>query len=219
MIAQIGVELFVPEEYLPEMHSEGGPIESLQFIFMSIACLLAAYLLVCIEDRFLKLWVAILLAGSIYITGEEISWGQHLFEWYTPEFWSQVNDQNETNLHNTSSWLDQKPRLLLFIGMVIGGIVFPLLRRYRPSALPQKFDSIYPQDYIFVTALGVLLPYLAHEIAEHFFDAAMFHRVSEVQELYMYYFILLYVWGLKKQERCVETLVRLIKIISGHTKE
>lgn len=199
IIAQIGVELFVPVEYLPEMHSEGGPIESLQFIVMSLACLLAFYLLIRVENKLLKVWIAILLAGSIYITGEEVSWGQHIFGWYTPEFWTSINDQNETNFHNTSSWLDQKPRALLIIGMVVGGVVFPLLRKFKPSALPQKFASLYPQDYIFVTALGVIVPYLLQEIAVNLFNVGLFHRVSELQELYMYYFILLYLWGLKRQ--------------------
>lgn len=198
LIVQICVEIFVPVEFLPEMHTEGGPIETLQFVFMVLACLLGAYLLITAKNSFMKIWLAILLAGSIYIAGEEVSWGQHIFEWYTPEFWSSVNDQNETNLHNTSSWLDQKPRALLIIGMVVGGLIFPLLRRFKPAVLPQKFSNIYPQDYMVVTALGVIGPYLVQEISDVFFGVDLFHRVSEVQELYMYYFILLYLWGLKK---------------------
>lgn len=198
LLAQIGVELFVPEAYLPEMHSEGGPIETIQFLFIALASVLALVLVFRADGIFLKGWFSLFLAGSVYIAGEEISWGQHIFEWYTPEFWSQINDQNETNLHNTSSWLDQKPRLLLFIGIVAGGLLVPLLRRYRPSLLPKKFAVLYPQGYMWVTALGVLIPYLAQEIAETVFGASLSHRVSEVQELYMYFFILLYMYGFVK---------------------
>lgn len=32
--------------------------------------------------------------------GEEISWGQRIFNWKTPESLSAINAQNETNLHN-----------------------------------------------------------------------------------------------------------------------
>ncbi len=39
--------------------------------------------------------------GSLYIAGEEMSWGQHFFHWNTPEYWAEVNRQQETNLHNT----------------------------------------------------------------------------------------------------------------------
>jgi hypothetical protein len=37
--------------------------------------------------------------------GEEISWGQRIFGWGTPEFLGELNAQNETNLHNL--WFSQ----------------------------------------------------------------------------------------------------------------
>jgi len=36
----------------------------------------------------------------VFASGEEISWGQRLFGWGTPEFFSEHNYQDETNLHN-----------------------------------------------------------------------------------------------------------------------
>ena len=112
----------------------------------------------------------------------------------------------ETNLHNTSSWLDQKPRLLLFIGMVVGGLIIPALRRWKPVVLPARFSAIYPENHMAITALGVLVPYLLQEVAEHGFNAHIFLRVSEVQEMYMYYFILLYVCDLRKLKNRQESL-------------
>lgn len=43
-----------------------------------------------------------LLAGLalLFIVGEEISWGQRIFGWSTPEGMVAVNRQDETNLHN-----------------------------------------------------------------------------------------------------------------------
>jgi hypothetical protein len=138
--------------------------------------------------------------GSFYIFGEEISWGQHILNWNTPEYWSAINDQNETNLHNTSAWLDQKPRLLLFIGICAAGLLAPALRRWKPQWLPGRFDVFYPSDILAVTALGVLLPYTVQEIAEHFFHGGIFTRVSEVQEAFLYYFVALYLWDLYNRE-------------------
>lgn len=60
-----------------------------------------------------RIWIAIVTAGAFYMAGEEVSWGQWFFLWDTPDAFLAINDQHETNLHNTSSWLDQKPRLLL----------------------------------------------------------------------------------------------------------
>ena len=40
------------------------------------------------------------LCGLIFIVGEEISWGQRIFGFATPETLSEINRQGESNLHN-----------------------------------------------------------------------------------------------------------------------
>ena len=75
-------------------------------------------------------WLAIFGLGCVYFLGEEISWGQHLFGWATPDNWKELNDQGETNLHNMSGWLDQIPRTILSIGIIVGGLFCGLLRKW-----------------------------------------------------------------------------------------
>jgi hypothetical protein len=60
--------------------------------------------------------------GTFYMAGEEVSWGQWFFMWDTPDTFLEINDQHETNLHNVSSWMDQKPRLLLELWALFGAI-------------------------------------------------------------------------------------------------
>lgn len=194
----IGFELTLTGPKLDAMYSENGPLELIQFFFMILATILAGRLIFEAKDRLMKLWAVLLFAGSFYIVGEEVSWGQWLVGWGTPDFWAIFNDQNETNLHNTSAWFDQKPRLLLFIGIVVGGLVIPALRRIRPALLPQRFAQFYPQDHIAVTAIGVLVPYTIQKIGVTFFQFRFFERVSEIQEAYIYFFILLYIYDLRK---------------------
>lgn len=204
LVMQIGIEIFVTDEDLKGgLHSEWGPHETLQSIFITGAFLVAMFTLPKINwqtQKLLGIWFALAGLCCFYVAGEEISWGQHILNWQTPAYWSGVNDQNETNLHNTSAWLDQKPRLILFIGIIIGGLVIPALRRWKPSALPKKFEQFYPADILVVTALGVTLPYLAEEIKEHLSQGRLFKRTSELQELYMYYFVLLYLINLRFRE-------------------
>jgi hypothetical protein len=50
-----------------------------------------------------------LLAGSI---PPARSWGQHFFQWKTPEYWAIVDRQEETNLHNTHPAFEQWPRAI-----------------------------------------------------------------------------------------------------------
>ena len=42
----------------------------------------------------------LLIAGFVVVAGEEISWGQRVFGWETPQTVAEVNLQQETNLHN-----------------------------------------------------------------------------------------------------------------------
>jgi len=81
-------------------------------------------------------WVALVVLSTLYFFGEEVSWGQHLFAWETPEWFR--NRQNETNLHNLSSWYNQKPRHLFLLWVVVGGIGVPLFRRLRRVAPPPQ---------------------------------------------------------------------------------
>lgn len=194
----IGFELTLTGADLNAMYSENGPLELIQFAFVVLAAILAARLVFEAKDKLIKLWALALFAGSFYIAGEEVSWGQWILGWGTPEFWAIFNDQNETNLHNTSAWFDQKPRLILFIGMVVGGLIIPALRRWKPDVLPQRFADFYPGDYMAITTIGVLFPYTIQKIGEGFFGISFFERVSEIQEAYIYFFIFLYVYGLRK---------------------
>ena len=78
-------------------------------------------------------WAATVTLACVYFAGEELSWGQQLFHWSTPEAIEKLNDQQETNLHNMSSWFDQKPRALLELWLVIGGILIPVREWQRGS--------------------------------------------------------------------------------------
>ena len=76
-------------------------------------------------------WVLMWTLACVFFAGEEISWGQWLFEWETPELFRKLNSQEETNLHNITPWLFQKPQALVEIWILIGGLVLPLWWRYK----------------------------------------------------------------------------------------
>ena len=84
----------------------------------------------------LRAWLILLLVGTVYFAGEEMSWGQFAVGWQTPEGWKEINDQGETNLHNTWSLLDQLPRAMLTLAAGVGGILVPFYRRLRGIEAP-----------------------------------------------------------------------------------
>ena len=126
-----------------------------------------------------------------FCAGEEISWGQTYLQWVTPESWGLINDQNETNLHNTSDWLDQKPKILLQIGVLVGGLIIPALARWKPEKLSARFAAIYPTWQTSVTA-GIALALKLIDTVQDRVDAHLFWRISEAIEIFVYYFVLLY---------------------------
>lgn len=182
---------------------EFGGIEILQAIVLLVGFVFSLFVL---RDawktgnRYLTGWVGIATLGCLYVFLEEISYGQHFIGWETSEFWQRVNDQGETNLHNTSSWLDQKPRLVLEIGVIVGGMIIPVLEKYKPEWLPKKFALIYPAGALFWTAFLGELSHILAELnhAKDYGDMIM-GRVSEVQELAYYYFVLLYLVMLRRK--------------------
>jgi len=183
----------LPTDKLIYLYEEQyGVLEYMQAIAaLAGAGVALACLRLCKGDKFLIFWCATAFLSCLYIGLEEISYGQHFFKWGTPEFWAHFNDQNETNLHNTSQWLDQKPRQILTVGVIVGGIIIPLLQKYKPHLLPKRFEIIYPEAALFWPAMLVILSRIAKTL--HKADIiSIYQRASEVNEFYLYYFTLAY---------------------------
>ena len=70
------------------------------------------------------------VAGLVFLVGEEISWGQRIFGWSTPEGLAAMNRQGETTVHNIGFGQDLVAWALLAIGL--WGSVLP--RLLRPGA-------------------------------------------------------------------------------------
>ena len=202
LAAQALIELFASQKLLGELHSESGPHEFFEFIFVGAAFFVAVSTLTKLkypQQKWLCAWVSLAAICCFYVAGEEVSWGQHFLKWSTPEYWAHINDQGETNLHNTSSWLDQKPRLILLIGSVTGGLIIPFLQRFKPSVLPKRFEIIYPPAILGVTAALAVSVNLIDKIFELFTKFPILSRGSEVEELYLFYFVLLYLIVLRRR--------------------
>ena len=79
-----------------------------------------------LESQF-KILNILYLFGVIYYLLEEISWGQHIFNWNTPDFFIEINDQNETNFHNSSGIFNQLPRNLLLIWCSLSFLIVKII--------------------------------------------------------------------------------------------
>jgi len=141
-------------------------------------------------SRLLKGWLLIMILGSAYFALEEISYGQHMFGWGTSETWKELNDQDETNLHNVHALFDQVPRAILTLGILIGGVLLPLYRHFRGIRLDENSSRFYWQwptlDCVTIGLLVILIRPLLSLVDLEFINT------GETKENLFALFILLY---------------------------
>lgn len=102
--------------------------------------------------------LSILICLILFVmAGEELSWGQRIFGWATPEVISKVNAQNETNLHNMATQAFQNTLYfggwLLLIGFsfwrkTLSGII----KKVKPLAF--LADWLPPMSFVLIFAAG-----------------------------------------------------------------
>ena len=209
LAVELGFRMLNEPVYRIFWQSELGPVETGTVVVLLsgiLAGLMALQKVGKLPTRWLTGWLILAIVGSIYFCGEEASWGQHWLGWETPQAMSNLNDQDETNLHNTSSWLDQKPRLLLELGILVGGLLYPsylwLRQRTWPSDPADVHYWVWPDRQLLPTALLAITVGLPQRLENLFGWPVPYPldiRASETQELYFALFISLYLCSFQKR--------------------
>ncbi|WP_169566139.1 hypothetical protein [Sneathiella limimaris] len=191
LTAQLIVRGFWPDFARDYFSGEGGIVENVTVVILIPTILLAIYLVLnraSLPVRWMTYWYALLGLACLYFAGEEASWGQHWFGWETPEFMGELNDQGETNLHNMSSWLDQKPRLIVELSALIGGVILPIWRaRKGIQFVKGSWQDLFWPTWICLP-VSVIVGFI--KIPDRVFGSTNIPypfnlNVSETQELYV----------------------------------
>ena len=198
--------------YLYWFERELGFIELITpvILIVAIVCGIRVFLLrKQLPVGWLKTWMLLVILGCVYFAGEDLSWGQHLIGWDTPEEIKAINDQEETNIHNISSWFDQKPRLLLELWIIIGGIFIAGWRKWKGEMFDK--DSwqfwFWPGFACFPAAVLAELAKLPERIKTTFELQPLKYgeiRYSELQELMFAVFLLCYLASVFKRLNAIK---------------
>lgn len=197
-----------------EPNWEFGLLETTQNVFLAIALIMAGVMCARAKPLLLKVWLGIVFLGVLYLLGEETSWGQHYLRWGTEGWFAEYNDQQETNFHNTSALFDQLPRNLLYLGMIVGGIVHPLLKLARngrglidqPWWWAPTIACLPTVVFAFLAGAPKALDKVADALALEAWSTgfrleAYVGRASEMEECFMYLFFVVYLWSLARRLR------------------
>jgi len=195
------------------IHSESGFVELGTVVLCVVAVTLTALIVRRhhVLPRPVTLCASLLGAAAFLFLGEEISWGQHLFGWNTPDYWREINRQGETNLHNLGYAFNQLPRGVLSALCAIGGIVLPLLCHGRFERLDTVAAWLVPDRRLIpvsvLAALGTVpkrLLQLGDWLEEGTFWELALPR-SEVKEYFIAMALTMYLWCLHVRVRRSES--------------
>lgn len=195
-------------------NKESGLLENITVILLAIAIFitLKGFQTVATSDwaqplkKTSQAWLILYCLGCIYFLGEEISWGQHLFDWATPDSWADINDQNETNLHNTYAIFDQIPRAIMTLGIVVFGFFYPIFSNQKQpqTSQGQLAPHFFPGKACVITAATILF-ISVHDKIYGLFGTSVPEIIDigdgEVKECLIALFILVYIVELSDRWR------------------
>lgn len=145
--------------------TERGIIEWLQFGLLMLAASIAiGSSAVLFQKRKWLLFIVTVVTslGFLFLAGEEISWGQHILNFETPEYFTQTNLQNEVTLHNSEQvagyiWA-------AYVAVCLWGILSSFVGRYVKLWWMQLFttDKLSVLYYLFPLLYLLQQQYYGH---------------------------------------------------------
>lgn len=147
--------------------AEQGPVEIGTVVFYGVAACTSVALGVktkgFVPNRY-RVFYFLFALGASFIALEEMSYGQHLFGWESPQWFATHNEQMETNLHNLfGSSPGETFNTLSHILFPMGFILLPVLVMRRNSEYQPDHWAYYllpKSQLITVVAVPPLLEVL-----------------------------------------------------------
>jgi hypothetical protein len=130
---------------------EDSVLESLQFVGFVVASVLAALVgrrLLASKRHLPAALFFVFALGCFGIAGEEIAWGQRLFDYDTPDALEEINEQRETTVHNIGTVQNGVNLIFALVGLY-GSLGAWFLRLRRPQwSLRPDVDLLIPPLFL-----------------------------------------------------------------------
>lgn len=190
------------EKHAFDLVDEDGVIEWLQVAFFLISAIILFWVGFIQVSRQWMIGVGFCMLGLglLFLCGEELSWGERLFQSNYFEAIRQYNAQNETNFHNLYPIQRYRHWLIFFFGIV--GLLYGLTGK-SPAFLGNTVQIFQPSKHLSFLFAVIMLFGIAPEIgflirklsslpAESYQIHLKFARSTEIGELYISIATLIY---------------------------
>lgn len=194
----------LPTRWVRFLLSETGPVELGTALLFFAASFVAVGHLRRHRDvpaGYRALFVLFAIAG-LFVALEEISYGQHLVEFESPQWFMENNKQQETNLHNLiGSKPSRRVRTLGNISFPVFCLVLPLIfLRNREAWTPGHWPYyLLPRTELISLTIVSLLVTVPKKFPENMLAHDWQTRLGEVKEFYWALIAFLYICLMSKR--------------------
>ena len=127
------------------LFQEDGFFENFTVVLTLISSLIFFYLGIYYKALDKKIFLFLFAVLLFFYSMEEISWGQRIFDWETPEALSEVNYQNEINVHNL--FINPYFQAIYFIFFLFVSSLFAFRDKYVELLSKNKITKIISEMY------------------------------------------------------------------------
>ncbi|MCJ8167633.1 hypothetical protein MKJ04_22510 [Pontibacter sp. E15-1] len=178
------VAWFVPVTYKLALwvSKENHPAELLTFVFLIFGSVIGGYLAWYLKSKHEKVAIWALYTGYaialFVIAMEEISWGQQLLGFETPDAFKEMNEQKEVTLHNLEGIQGNSEYFHLIFGL--GGLIGTYFYLYalNPMRVPMVLSAFF-FTIVAITSVDLYHDFFPFEHHTGFF----IRRLSEINEM------------------------------------
>jgi hypothetical protein len=165
--AVLAVLYFAAPDVVDTLTVEDGAFENLTALFYLLAAI--AFVFAIRRKSAGSAWLALLALACVFVAGEEISWGQRIFGWATPEVIADVNVQEETTIHNLEG-VHGNIRALAVVFVAAFCVVLPVTDHYS-SALRSFYRRlrlpVFPWSGIAWVAVAIGFMLVPRLVGDH----------------------------------------------------
>lgn len=177
--------------------AEDALLEWLQFavVFTTspMAAVVAVRLLRSGQRTTAVLYFMLALAAFV-VAGEEISWGQRIFGWGTPEALNTVNKQQETNIHNIGI-VQRVFALVLFLGSMYASFVPVTKAMFSPEEEVQPLHPLLIPPLFLVPTFLIMFSYKLFRMSIWEDPNYVIVKFGEGPELCLYFGLFMFVFS------------------------